>query len=318
MKPLRLQGANTTPADKCGQGKKVRGYSMNRTDRIEVMAPAKINLALDVTGVRPNGYHDVRMIMQSIRLCDKVSLKAIAKKEIILKNSHAFLPTGKGNLAYDAAELFLAKSGIDSGVFIEVEKNIPIAAGLAGGSTDAAAVLCGLNELFETGYSEEALREMGLSLGADVPFCIMGGTALAEGIGEELTRLPAAPSFYVVLVKPETGVSTKEVYTRLSLEEATAHPDVDGMLAAIRAGDRDGMLARLGNVLEPVSRQICPEIADIEAELKSLGANGVLMSGSGPTVFGLFTDQTLASLAFKSFKAGRYARQTFLTEFLHA
>lgn len=289
---------------------------IDMADRIEVQAPAKINLALDVTGVRGDGYHEVRMIVQAIRLSDRVTLHKIAKPEIVLKTNLPFLPAGKGNLAYDAAELFFKSTGIQAGVFVEVEKIIPVAAGLAGGSTDAAAVLCGMNELFETGLSGEELRALGLKLGADVPFCMMGGTALAEGIGEKLTKLPDAPSFHVLLVKPDRGVSTKEVYGKLRLTEETKHPDIDGMLQAIKKEDRLGLAGRLLNVLEPVTASVCPEIEEIERQMKSFGCEGAMMSGSGPTVFGLFADRGRATAAYMHFKVGKYARRTFLTEFL--
>ena len=288
------------------------------TDYVEIKAPAKINLALDVTGVREDGYHEVSMIMQSIRLSDRVTIRRTARPGIVLKTNLPYLPTGKGNLAYDAANLFLKETGITAGIHIEVEKNIPVAAGLAGGSTDAAAVLCGMNELFETGWSEEILCEKGLRLGADVPFCILGGTALAEGIGEKLTRLPNAPGFHVLLVKPDRGVSTKEVYGRLRLNEETVHPDVPGMIRAIEAQDRLKLAAGLSNVLEPVTKELCPEIEEIERQMKSFGCEGVHMSGSGPTVFGLFADRGRATAAYMHFKIGQYASRTFLTEFLPA
>jgi 4-diphosphocytidyl-2-C-methyl-D-erythritol kinase len=224
------------------------------------------------------------------------------------------LTCGKGNLAYDAAMLFLEQTGIRAGVSIFLEKHIPVAAGLAGGSTDAAAVLRGLNELFETGLSTEELCEMGLRLGADVPYCITGGTALAEGIGEKLTKLPNAPLFHAVLVKPDASASTKEIYGRLVLDEKTDHPDVDGMIRAIEEKDYLGISSRLGNVLEPVTRELCPEIVKIEQAMKSFGAEGTLMSGSGPTVFGLFTDSARATAAFMHFRVGGY-RQVFLTAF---
>ena len=254
-------------------------------ERVEIEAHAKINLALDVTGKRPNGYHDVRMIMQSIKLCDRVVIERTEEEGVSLRSDLSRLPCGKGNLAYDAA-----------------------------GSTDAAAVLRGLNELFETGLSTEQLCEMGLKLGADVPYCITGGTALAEGIGEKLTRLPDAPSFHVVLIKPDASASTKEIYGRLVLDEKTCHPDVDGMMRAIEAGDYLGISSKLGNVLEPVTREMCPEIEKIERAMKSFGAEGTLMSGSGPTVFGLFTDGARATAAFMHFRVSGY-RQAFLTEF---
>ncbi|MBQ1852299.1 MAG: 4-(cytidine 5'-diphospho)-2-C-methyl-D-erythritol kinase [Lachnospiraceae bacterium] len=283
-------------------------------ERVEIEAHAKINLALDVTGKRPNGYHDVRMIMQSIRLYDRVVIEKTEEEGVNLRSDLSGLPCGKGNLAYDAAMLFFERTGIRAGVSIFLEKHIPVAAGLAGGSTDAAAVLRGLNELFETGLSTEQLCEMGLKLGADAPYCITGGTALAEGIGEKLTRLPDAPSFHVVLIKPDASASTKEIYGRLVLDEKTCHPDVDGMMRAIEAGDYLGISSRLGNVLEPVTREMCPEIEKIERAMKSFGAEGTLMSGSGPTVFGLFTDGARATAAFMHFRVSGYW-QAFLTEF---
>ncbi|MBR5666490.1 MAG: 4-(cytidine 5'-diphospho)-2-C-methyl-D-erythritol kinase [Lachnospiraceae bacterium] len=283
-------------------------------ERIELEAHAKINLALDVIGERPNGYHDVKMIMQSIKLCDRVTIERTEGDGVSLTGNLSWLPCGKGNLAYDAAVLFMERTGIRAGVSIYLEKHIPVAAGLAGGSTDAAAVLKGLNELFETGLSEEALCEMGLSLGADVPYCIMGGTALAEGIGEQLTKLPNAPVFHVVLIKPEASASTKEIYGRLVLDGKTDHPDVNGMIRAIEEGDYLGISSRLGNVLEPVTRELCPEIVKIEQAMKSFGAEGTLMSGSGPSVFGLFTDSARATAAFMHFRVAGY-RQAFLTEF---
>ena len=288
---------------------------MKESKTIEIFAPAKINLALDVIGVRPNGYHDVRMVMQSIGLGDQVCLRTNKTEGITLETNLSFLPSGKGNIAYDAAELFLQKTGIKTGVSIAIEKRIPVAAGLAGGSTDAAAVLRGLNELFETGLSEAELCEMGLKLGADVPYCIMGGTALAEGIGEILTKLPDAPHFHVLLVKPDNGVSTKEIYQKLRLDETTNHPDIGGMLQSIGAGKHIGVASKLGNVLEPVTKEMCPEIAEIERQMRSFGGEGVLMSGSGPTVFGLFADKGRATAAYMHFRVGQYARQTFLTEF---
>ncbi len=283
-------------------------------ERLELEAHAKINLALDVTGKRPDGYHDVKMIMQSIKLCDRVIIEKTEVEGVTLKCDLDWLPCGKGNLAYDAAELFFERTGIRAGVSIFLEKHIPVAAGLAGGSTDAAAVLRGLNELFETGLSTDQLCEMGLRLGADVPYCITGGTALAEGIGEKLTKLPDAPLFHALLVKPDASASTKEIYGRLVLDEKTKHPDVDGMIRAIEAGDYLGISSRLGNVLEPVTRELCPEIVKIEQAMKSFGAEGTLMSGSGPTVFGLFTDSARATAAFMHFRVAGY-RQAFLTEF---
>ena len=285
-------------------------------DTIELRAYAKINLALDVLGTRPDGYHDVRMIMQTVQLADRLTIRPIAKKEIILTSNLGFLPAGKGNLVYDAAEAFFAEMGSREGVAIELEKHIPVAAGLAGGSTDAAAALIGLNEMFETGYSLEKLQEIGVRLGADVPYCLMGKTALSEGIGEILTPIPAPPACHVLLVKPNVSVSTRFVYEHLALTGETVHPDIDGMLEAIRFQDYRGVVDSLGNILETVTVPHYPEIRSIKEELINLGADGALMSGSGPTVFGLFSDPEKARAAYYRFKTGEYG-QTFLTEFMN-
>ncbi len=282
-------------------------------DTLQLRANAKINLALDVIGRRPNGYHDVRMIMQTIQLHDKVSLTPIAKQDIILKTNLGFLPTGKGNLVYDAARLFFEHTGIPGGVHIDLEKHIPVAAGMAGGSTDAAATLTGLNELFRTGLSLSELQALGVTLGADIPFCLQGGTALSEGIGEVLTPLPSPPDCHVLIVKPPTGVSTKFVYQNLVLDEATPHPDVDGMIQALHDGSFSGIVSRLGNVLATVTEAHCPEIPEIREEMLRLGADGALMSGSGPTVFGLFSSEKKANDAYYRFKVGAYGAQTYLT-----
>ncbi len=282
-------------------------------DTIQLRAYAKINLALDVTGRRPNGYHDVRMIMQTIQLHDKVTITPIAKEEILLKTNLGFLPAGPGNLVYDAADLFFRHTGVRRGVHIDLEKHIPVAAGMAGGSTDAAATLTGLNELFDTGLSLSQLQALGVTLGADIPFCLQGGTALSEGIGEILTPLPTPPRCHVLIVKPSAGVSTKFVYQNLILNESTPHPDVDGMIQALHDGNYRGIVDRLGNVLATVTEQHCPEIPSIRREMLRLGADGALMSGSGPTVFGLFSDERKANDAYYHFKVSEYGNQTFLT-----
>lgn len=287
-------------------------------DSIQLHACAKINLALDVIGRRPNGYHDVRMIMQTIQLFDKLTIRPIVKDELILTTNQGFLPTGKGNLVYDAASLFLETIGSKQGFCLELEKHIPVAAGMAGGSTDAAATLIGLNELFNHPFSDEKLKEMGLSLGADIPFCLMGGTALSEGIGEILTPLPAPPSCKVLIVKPTVSVSTKFVYENLHLGPDTNHPNIDGMLHALQTGSYSEMVDNLGNLLETVTISHYPEITAIKEQMLALGADGALMSGSGPTVFGLFHDAHLASEAYYTFKTGIYGSQTFLTEFTNS
>ena len=286
-------------------------------DNINLKAYAKINLALDVIGRRPNGYHDVRMIMQTIRLYDKVNIKRIQTNDIIVKTNLHYLPTNENNLVYAAAKLFKETLKIKDGVHVNLEKRIPVAAGMAGGSTDAAATLWGLNEMFETKLTLEELMKLGVTLGADVPYCLLRGTALSEGIGEILTPLDNAPPCLCLVVKPPISVSTKFVYENLVLDSNIEHPNIDGMIKAIHSRDLLKVSSLLGNVLESVTLQEYPQIKQIKDELLSLGATGALMSGSGPTVFGLFNDKKLAEKAFYQFKVGEYGKQTFLTSFYH-
>lgn len=274
---------------------------------------AKINLALDVTGVRDNGYHDVRMIMQSVDLHDTLKLTRTETPEITLSVGSASLPTGPGNLVYDAAKLMFDRYGLEGGVSITLDKRIPMSAGLAGGSSDAAATLRGINRLFELGLSSEELCNLGVTLGADIPYCIIGGTALAEGIGEIITPLPAMPACRILLVKPPAGVSTGFVYKNLNMD-ALDHPDVDGMIDAIKRGSYVGVTSRMGNVLESVTLAHCPEIATIKTQMQTLGADGVLMSGSGPTVYGIFPTKEAASFAYTHFRVGPYGSETYLVQ----
>lgn len=263
------------------------------TTTIIEMATAKINLTLDVLGKRPDGYHDVRMIMQSISLADKITL---TKSQCIeLTCSDPSLPVDERNLAFKAAQLILADTGL--GVRIALEKNIPIEAGLAGGSSDAAAVVRGINRLYALGKSADELLGMAVKLGADVSFCINGGTALAEGIGERITILPAAPKLWLVLIKPAFGVSTATIYKALKPEKIKKHPNTTSMIRAINDADRQKVIFYLGNVLEEVTLVIKPELQDIKNHLKEAGAENVLMSGSGPTVFGIFQNKEAADSA---------------------
>ncbi|MBQ9766938.1 MAG: 4-(cytidine 5'-diphospho)-2-C-methyl-D-erythritol kinase [Lachnospiraceae bacterium] len=281
-------------------------------------AYAKINLSLDILGTRPDGYHEVQMLMQSLTLHDTITLTATEEKGIVMTCSDTTLPVDEHNLAYRAAVLFCETYDIPCGIKLHLEKKIPVAAGLAGGSSDAAAVLRGLNEMFDFPATKEELAALGLRLGADVPYCLMLGTALSEGIGEKLTALPAAPSCYCLLVKPEAGASTKQIYTDYDALAATtdiAHPDTEGLLSALSAGDFAGITSRLCNVLEPVTLRLVPEIATVKETLRELNADGVLMSGSGPTVFALFSDKEKAQRAEAHFKQTSYAPRTFLTEF---
>jgi 4-diphosphocytidyl-2-C-methyl-D-erythritol kinase len=263
-------------------------------ESITLNAPAKINLALDVTGKRDNGYHDVRMIMQQIDLCDEITITKNVigtDRQISIETDTEELPLNEDNLIYKAASLIMEECSIDEGVSISLKKRIPIAAGMAGGSTDAAAVLKGMNILFDAGLSDLRLRELGVRIGADIPYCIMGGTALSEGIGEILTPLKPMPGCTILIAKPTTGVSTKYVYTKLDSVGVNKHPDIDGMIEAIDKGDIGGISTRLMNVLENVTVEKCPVIKEIKRLMLEGGASGALMSGSGPTVFALFDDR---------------------------
>jgi len=281
-------------------------------------AYAKINLSLDILGTLPNGYHEVRMIMQSLQLHDTVTLKINDTPGITMTCSDTSLPVDERNLAYRAAALFCDTYKISEGISLHLEKKIPVAAGLAGGSSDAAAVLRGLNEMYGCPATAEELAALGVKLGADVPYCLMLGTALSEGIGERLTVLPAAPDCHCLLVKPAAGASTKQIYTDYdALVQTTEiqHPDTDVLLSALSAGDYKALVSGLCNVLEPVTMQLVPDIAVIKETLQALGADGVLMSGSGPTVFALFSDLEKAKRAEAHFLATEYAPGTFLTNF---
>ena len=280
-------------------------------------AYAKINLSLDILGILPNGYHEVRMIMQSLQLHDTIILKLNSIPGITMTCSDAALPVDERNLAYRAVVLFCDTYGITDGISLHLDKKIPVAAGLAGGSSDAAAVLRGLNEMYGYPATADDLAALGVKLGADVPYCLMLGTVLSEGIGERLTRLPSAPDCHCLLVKPAAGASTKQIYTDYdSLAQTTEikHPDTDALLSALSAGDYDTLVSGLCNVLEPVTMGLVPEIAVIKNTLQALGADGVLMSGSGPTVFALFSDQEKAKRAEAHFLQTEYAPGTFLTD----
>lgn len=283
-----------------------------------VQAHAKINLTLDVTGRRPNGYHDVCMVMQSIGIHDIVTVSTgTGAQAIELTISHCDLPADNSNLAYRAAELFLHTTHKESdGIHIHIEKHNPIAAGLAGGSTDAAAVLVLLNDLYETGLTQEQLMEMGLKLGADVPFCIAGGTMLSEGIGEILTPLSDAPQAFVVLCKPPVAVSTPVIYRAIDGVEIAKRPDTPAMLDALRSGDLQAVSDQLYNVMQPITAQMHPEIDEICRIMQEQGALRAIMSGSGPTVFGLFADKQRAEYT-KQMLAQTY-QEVFLTDFCRA
>lgn len=288
-------------------------------DYIRVRAHGKINLALDVLGRRDNGYHDVRMIMQSVGLYDNVEIinlgpSASGKPEIDIETNLRYLPNNENNLAHKAAMLLMEEFYIARHIAIKIKKLIPVAAGMAGGSADAAAVLKGVNRLFGLGLSAEELKKRGVTLGADIPYCIDGGTALSEGIGEILTPLPPMPQCIILLVKPPINVSTKLVYEKLDSKEIEYHPDIDGMIDAIKAGDLHAMASKLGNVLQTVTESEYPIITEIKNKMLEMGALNSMMSGSGPTVFGIFDDRAKAKEAYNFFKTSNLGRQVYLTD----
>lgn len=287
-------------------------------NQIELKALAKINLGLDVLGRRENGYHDVRMIMQSVYLYDEVKIEKTSVPEIEVTSNLAYLPVGGDNIAFKAAKLLIDEFDISGGVRITLKKHIPVAAGLAGGSSNAAAVLFGMNRMFGLGLSKENLMERGVKLGADVPYCIMRGTVLAEGIGEELKPLPAMPKCAVLIAKPPVSVSTKVVYEALDAKEILAHPDIDGIIDGLERRDIRKIAASMGNVLEDVTIPMHPVIDQIKREMMDAGAIGAMMSGSGPTVFGLFENRWSAREAQKNIREKSLARQVYVTNIHNA
>lgn len=282
--------------------------------KLELEAYAKINLGLDVVRRLANGYHEVRMVMQTVGISDTLFLEK-KKEGITLTSDSGEAPADTDNLAYRAAALFFQETGVSGGVAICLHKRIPVAAGMAGGSTDAAAVLKGLDTLYGAGLSEEALCAMGKRLGADVPYCIMGGTALAEGIGEKLTKLPPAPPAVLLVAKPELSVSTREVYEKLCLDEKICHPDIDGMVDAVRQGSLSGITDRMGNVLESVTQREYPVIGELKTFMEQHGAVRALMSGSGPSVFGIYEEASAAQEAAALLQTKQLAKQIFVTAF---
>lgn len=276
-------------------------------------AYAKINLGLDVVRKRSDGYHEVRMIMQTVDLYDVLTFTRNKAPGISVVTDKKELPGDKSNLVYKAAELLAKQYSIEEGIRIELQKNIPMAAGMAGGSTDAAAVFHGMNELFGLGMTEKEMCSLGVKIGADVPYCIQGGTALSEGIGEILTKLKDAPPCVVLIAKPDIDVSTKYVYENLHADTLVFHPDIDGMRDAIEAGDLAGMASRMENVLETVTVKKYPVIEEIKELMKKKGALNALMSGSGPTVFGIFEDRRTAKEAYEGIKEINLAKQIFIS-----
>ena len=271
---------------------------------LSLKAYGKINLGLDVLRRREDGYHDVRMIMQTVGIFDRVDLVRKEEPGIEVETNLYYLPTNENNLVYKAAKLLMDEFQVQEGIQIRLRKFIPVAAGMAGGSSDAAAVLFGVNKMFRLGMSTEQLMERGVRIGADVPYCILRGTALSEGIGEVLTKLPAVPQCQVLVAKPGINVSTKFVYENLHANDLRPeqHPDIDGMIQAIKDQDLKKIAGKLGNVLETVTVKEYPVIQEIKDKMLEFGAIGSLMSGSGPTVFGLFTNPKAAQEAYEELR----------------
>ncbi|MBO4976796.1 MAG: 4-(cytidine 5'-diphospho)-2-C-methyl-D-erythritol kinase [Lachnospiraceae bacterium] len=280
----------------------------------QIKAYAKINLGLDVVRRLENGYHEVKMVMQTVGIYDELTLTR-TEEGITVTTDKKELPIDDNNLIYKAAKIMMETYHIEGGIHIHLKKNIPIAAGMAGGSTDAAATFKGINRLYDLDCTLEELMKLGVKVGADVPYCVLGGTALAEGIGEKLTSLNPAPDCYVLVAKPPINVSTKYVYEHLDAEGIEEHPDIDGMVEAIWEESLQGILDRMGNVLENVTEKKYPVIAELKNKMKELGALNSLMSGSGPTVFGIFIDERIAREAFEALKKEKPECQVFLTGF---
>ena len=280
---------------------------------MKLRAYAKINLGLDVLRRREDGYHDVKMIMQTIQMYDMLEMEKSEKPGIHLTTNLSYIPVNENNLVYKAAKLLMDQYGIEEGITINLNKFIPVAAGMAGGSSDAAATLVGVNKMFQLGLTRQQLMELGVKIGADVTYCVMRGTALAEGIGEKLTVLPPMPPCYVLIRKPGISVSTKFVYTNLNLGPDTHHPDIDGMIQALEKRDLYGITDRMENVLEKVTIPEYPVIETIKNHMKAHGAVNAMMSGSGPTVFGIFDDKEKAEYACEKLKESMLAKQIFLT-----
>ncbi|MDF1616484.1 4-(cytidine 5'-diphospho)-2-C-methyl-D-erythritol kinase [Petrocella sp. FN5] len=280
---------------------------------VKKKARAKINLALDVIGKRENGYHDVRMVMQTIELHDKIRLKKIRSNKILMKTNLPYLPRDNRNLVYQVVEYMKTSYGIKSGIYIDLYKIIPVGAGLAGGSTDAAQSILAMNELFDLGLNMEKMEEIGAKFGADIPYCIRGGTMIAEGIGEVLTPIKPIMKLYLLIVKPKQSVSTVYVYENLDLRAISHHPSIDDMVKAIEANHLEEIVQNLGNVLEEVTFKGYPEVEKIKELILNTGALGALMSGSGSAVFGIYLKQDMAYQAAKKLKRHEAVKQVFVT-----
>lgn len=282
-------------------------------DAIHLKARAKINITLDAISKMENGYHELRMIMQTVNLCDNLEIKKNKTGEITLSSNLVWLPCDSRNLVYRAAEYMKSTYKIKDGIEIKLIKNIPVAAGLAGGSSDCAAALIGINNLFRLNISQQELMKIGKDFGADVPYCILRGTALAEGIGERLTVLPNFPNCYILLAKPPISVSTAAVFGALDLNKVKKHPDTEKIIDYIKNGDLKSTADNMVNVLETVTCEKYPVINQIKSAMLDQGAIGAMMSGSGPTVFGIFDNYKEGVNALKLIKKKFRTKEVYLT-----
>ena len=281
---------------------------------MRLRALAEINVGLDIIRKREDGYHEVRMIMQTIQMYDVLEIHRRKTPGISLTTNLPYIPTDERNLVYKAAKILMDEFQVQEGLSIHLDKSIPVAAGMAGGSSDAAAAFVGVNRLFHLGLTEKELMERAVKVGADVPYCVMRGTALAEGIGEKLTWIPQVPRCYVLIGKPGVNVSTKMAYESLKLQEIQKHPDIDKMIEAIKAKDLKGMTEQMGNVFEPGIIGRYPVIQKIKDLMEEQGALKAMMSGSGPTVFGIFDDRRKLNKAAAVLRASHLAKTVFATE----
>ncbi|MBM7569342.1 4-(cytidine 5'-diphospho)-2-C-methyl-D-erythritol kinase [Paenibacillus sacheonensis] len=282
--------------------------------KIYEKAPAKINLLLDVMRKREDGFHEVEMIMTMVDLADRLEMEELPSDSIFISSQAGYIPLDEKNLAFQAARLIKDRYNVRKGVYIHLDKNIPVAAGLAGGSSDAAATLRGLNRLWQLGISEDELCTLGAELGSDVPFCVTGGTAIARGRGEKLEPIANPPQCWVVLAKPPINVSTADVYGKLRASELKKHPSTKNMVEAIANGSFTDVCANLGNVLETVTLPLYPEVLQLKESMQRLGADGVLMSGSGPTVFGLVSKEAKVSRIYNGLRG--FCKEVYVVRML--
>lgn len=280
---------------------------------MRLRAMAKINLGLDIIGKREDGYHEVRMIMQTIRMYDVLEIRKKSSPGISLSTNLPYIPCDERNLVYKAAKILMDEFHVEEGLSMKLTKSVPVAAGMAGGSSDAAAAFVGVNRLFHLGLSQEELMKRAVQVGADVPYCVMRGTALAEGIGEKLTRLPDLPGCYILIGKPGINVSTRTAYENLDLNEIRRRPDIDGMICDIKNKDLYSMTGKMENVFEPGIMAKYPVIREIRDLMEKQGALKAMMSGSGPTVFGIFDDAGKMQNAARALKKSGLAKTVFAT-----